>query len=143
MPRIRVRVPGRIAWRDRSGTFHTARVVTRDVGPLGVFIECDGGPLIPLYRLVELTLDRGVRRDEHLPPVLRGRGVWSAVYRVEPLHEEAGRSVGYALRLLVEPERDAERDPRRQVTSLSAWTGKCAARPVDRGAARPARVARA
>ena len=122
--RMPLRVAGRITWRDRDGYAHSARVVTRDVADYGAYVECEHGPQIPLYRLVELTLDRGGRAHEELPTALRRRSVWSAVYRVEPLRPETGRSYGYALRLLVEPPTRVDAPARPQVATLSAWARK-------------------
>jgi len=85
-----------------------ATVVTRDVSESGVYLECRGSDAIPLYRLVYLQLERGVRETDGLPPALREGRVLSAVYRVGPCEPTTGTPSGYALRLLIEPRRRIE-----------------------------------
>ncbi|PYR68492.1 MAG: hypothetical protein DMF88_09145 [Acidobacteria bacterium] len=80
--RRKVRVPGRLTWRDSSGTLRFVSVVTSDVSDLDVFVECQVPASIPLYRLVHFQIERGARECDGLP-------------------------AGYALRLLVEPSRKA------------------------------------
>jgi hypothetical protein len=84
-----------------------ASVVTRDVSEHGVSVDCLSGTPIPRYRLVYFQIDRAERQRVELPQALRGSHVLSAVYRVEPCSAETGLPAGYALRLLVEPERAA------------------------------------
>lgn len=84
-----------------------ASVITRDVSDHGVSVDCLQGTPIPLYRLVYFQVDRAERQHADLPPALRGSHVLSAIYRVDPCSAETGVPGGYALRLLVEPERAA------------------------------------
>lgn len=107
--RRRVRVPGRLTWRDASGTLRFALVVTRDVSELDAFVECQVPTSIPLYRLVHFQIERSARGARDLPHVLQQGKVLSAVYRVGPYHSSTGTPQGYALRLLVEPCRASAR----------------------------------
>lgn len=101
--RRRVTVPGRLTWRDASGTLRFASVVTRDVSDVDVFVECEVPASIPLYRLVHFQVERPARECGDLPPALQQGKVLSAVYRVGPYKSSTGTPQGYALRLLVEP----------------------------------------
>src|SRR6478672_4855155 len=101
--RRKVRVPGRLTWRDSSGTLRFVSVVTSDVSDLDVFVECQVPASIPLYRLVHFQIERGARESDQLPPSLRNGKVLSAVYRVGAYRAATGTPHGYALRLLVEP----------------------------------------
>ena len=103
--RRRIRVPGRLTWRDASGTQRFAPIVTRDVSDFDAFVECQVPASIPLFRLVHLQLDASARSNSGLPAALRLRPgkVLSAVYRVGPYRSSTGTPQGYALRLLVEP----------------------------------------
>jgi hypothetical protein len=105
--RRKVRVPGRLTWRDSSGTLRFVSVVTSDVSDLDVFVECQVPASIPLYRLVHFQIERGARDSHELPASLRGGKVLSAVYRVGAYRAATGTPHGYALRLLVEPGRPA------------------------------------
>ena len=105
--RRNVRGPGRLTWRDASGTLRFVSVVTRDVSDVDVFIECQAPTSIPLYRLVHFQIERPSRETGELPAVLQGGKVLSAVYRVGPYKSATGTPHGYALRLLVEPGRAA------------------------------------
>jgi hypothetical protein len=105
--RLRVAVPGQILWKDARGSTRMAAVVTRDVSPHGVSVECQGGTAIPLYRLVYFQVDRGARNRTDLPAPLRKSTVLSAIFRVGPYSDQTGAPTEYALRLLVEPERQA------------------------------------
>lgn len=102
--RRQIRVPGRLTWRDASGTLRFVSVVTRDVSDVDAFVECQMPASIPLYRLVHFQVERGGHTAE-LPPALRQGKVLSAVYRVGPYRSATGTPQGYALRLLVEPSR--------------------------------------
>ena len=82
-----------------------ASVVTRDVSAHGVSVECQGGMPIPLYRLVYFQVDRSVRGRADLPAPLRKTTVLSAIFRVGQVSDDTGAPAEYALRLLVEPER--------------------------------------
>ena len=103
--RRKVRVPGRLTWRDSSGTLRFVSVVTCDVSDLDVFVECQVPASIPLYRLVHFQIERGARESNELPVSLRGGKVLSAVYRVGAYRAATGTPHGYALRLLIEPTR--------------------------------------
>jgi hypothetical protein len=103
--RLRIVVPGQILWKDARGSTRMASVVTRDVSPHGVSVECQGGSAIPLYRLVYFQVDRGARSRTDLPAPLRKSTVLSAIFRVGPVSDHTGAPTEYALRLLVEPER--------------------------------------
>ena len=105
--RRKVRVPGRLTWRDSSGTLRFVSVMTCDVSDLDAFVECQVPASIPLYRLVHFQIERGARECDGLPPSLRNGKVLSAVYRVGAYRAATGTPHGYALRLLVEPARPA------------------------------------
>jgi hypothetical protein len=105
--RRKVRVPGRLTWRDATGTLRFVSVVTRDVSDVDAFVECQVPASIPLYRLVHFQIERPNNRDmSDLPPALQQGKVLSAVYRVGPYRSSTGTPQGYALRLLVEPKRN-------------------------------------
>jgi hypothetical protein len=101
--RRKVRVAGRLTWRDASGALRFVSVVTRDVSDVDAFVECQAPTSIPLYRLVHFQIERGGRDCSELPPVLQQGKVLSAVYRVGPYKAATGTPQGYALRLLIEP----------------------------------------
>ena len=98
-----VSVPARLTWKDASGAVRFASVMTRDVSEAGVFVECEAGAAIPLYRLVHLQVERNSRGAEQLPSKLREGRVLSAVWRVGPCRRSTGTPSGYALRFLVDP----------------------------------------
>ena len=102
-----ISVPARLTWKDASGAVRFVSVVTRDVSDAGVFVECESGAAIPLYRLVHLQVERSTRTSEQLPSHLREGRVLSAVWRVGPCRRSTGTPSGYALRFLVEPEMPA------------------------------------
>ncbi len=108
-------MPGRLTWRDASGTLRFVSVTTRDISEVDVFVECEMPASIPLYRLVHFQVERPARDGQELPPALRQGKVLSAVYRIGPYKAATGTPQGYALRLLVEPTRRAadvgEREP--------------------------------
>jgi hypothetical protein len=103
--RRKVRIPGRLTWRDGSGTLRFVSVMTRDVSDVDAFVECQVPASIPLYRLVHFQLERPARDVADLPSVFQQGKVLSAVYRVGPYMSATGTPQGYALRLLVEPTR--------------------------------------
>jgi hypothetical protein len=105
--RRRVSVPGRLTWRDSSGTLRFVSVTTRDVSELDAFVECDRPASIPLYRLVHFQVETPARAGTDIPEALKGGKVLSAVYRVGPYQSSTGTPQGYALRLMVEPKRQA------------------------------------
>src|SRR5262245_749085 len=82
--RKKVRVPGRLTWRDASGTLRFVSVVTRDVSDMDAFVECQIPASIPLYRLVHFQIERPARELHDLPPALQQGKVLSAVYRMGP-----------------------------------------------------------
>jgi hypothetical protein len=98
-----VSVPARLTWKDASGAVRFASVMTRDVSDAGVFVECEAGAAIPLYRLVHLQFERTTRGVDQLPSRLREGRVLSAVWRVAPCRRSTGTPAGYALRFLVDP----------------------------------------
>ena len=110
--RLKMRVPGRLTWRDATGALRFVSVMTRDVSDVDVFVECQVPASIPLYRLVHFQLERP-REAAELPLVLQQGKVLSAVYRVGPYKSSTGTPQGYALRLLVEPATRAALPARR------------------------------
>jgi hypothetical protein len=107
--RRKIRVPGRLTWRDASGTLRFVSVVTRDVSDVDAFVECQMPASIPLYRLVHFQIERPARDGQELPAALQQGKVLSAVYRIGPYRAASGTPQGYALRLLVEPKRSSIR----------------------------------
>lgn len=105
--RREISVPARLTWKDASGAVRFASVMTRDVSDAGVFVECEAGAAIPLYRLVHLQFERTTRGADQLPSRLREGRVLSAVWRVAPCRRSTGTPAGYALRFLVEPNMPA------------------------------------
>ena len=105
--RRRLTVPGQIVWKDDRGTTRMAAVRTRDVSDYGVSVECLGGMPIPQFRLVYFQIDREARNRQDLPAVLRKPSVLSAVFRVGSCLQATGAPSDYALRLLVEPQRNS------------------------------------
>jgi hypothetical protein len=97
-------LPARLTWKDQRGTLRFALAVTRDVSEFGVFVECQSPVSIPLYRLVQIQVDRDGHPGEVIPPALRQGRVLSAVYRVAA-QATPGQAPGFALRLMVEPKR--------------------------------------
>jgi hypothetical protein len=104
--RQKVRLAGRLTWRDATGALRFVSVMTRDVSDVDVFVECQVPASIPLYRLVHFQIERPARECGDLPPVLQQGKVLSAVYRVGAYKASTGTPHGYALRLLVEPKRN-------------------------------------
>jgi hypothetical protein len=107
--RRKIRVPGRLTWRDATGTLRFVSVMTRDVSDVDAFVECEMPASIPLYRLVHFQIERPSRDGHDLPTALQQGKVLSAVYRVGPYRASSGTPQGYALRLLVEPKRNTVR----------------------------------
>lgn len=103
-----ITVPGQIVWKDARGNTKLTSVVTRDVSEFGVSVECLNGASIPLYRLVYFQIDRDARHRADIPPALRKPNVLSAVFRVGEDNQAIGGPSSYALRLLVEPARQAQ-----------------------------------
>ena len=65
--RRKIRVAGRLTWRDGSGTLRFVSVVTRDVSDYDAFVECEMPASIPLYRLVHFQVERPARDGQDLP----------------------------------------------------------------------------
>lgn len=106
--RRRVAIPGRLTWRDATGTLRFASVVTRDLSDNDAFVECQMPASIPLYRLVHFQVERSAYDRSDLPPVLRRGKLLSVVYRVGPYASATGTPQGYAIRLLSEPSVSAQ-----------------------------------
>jgi hypothetical protein len=98
-----VSLPARLTWKDQRGTTRFATVMTRNVSDFGVYVECQSPVSIPLYRLVQFSLERDVRDGDALPGALHQGRILSAVYRVTP--PTSSRLQGLALRLMVDPKR--------------------------------------
>jgi hypothetical protein len=106
--RRRLSIPARLTWKDATGAVRFASVTTRDVSDVGVFVECDTGSVIPLYRLVHLQMERPAENADALPRRLQEGRVLSAVWRVAPCKRTTGTPAGYALRFLVDPNDKAQ-----------------------------------
>jgi len=104
--RRNVELPARLTWKDQRGTTRFASVMTRNVSEYGVYVECQSGVSIPLYRLVQFQLERDVRESDALPATFRQGRILSAVYRVSRGTAD-GTPQGLALRLMVDPGRNA------------------------------------
>jgi hypothetical protein len=116
--RRKVRLQGRLTWRDAGGALRCASVVTKNVSDLDAFVECQAPASIPLYRLVHFQLERACREQAGLPVAFQRGKILSAVYRVGPYRAATGTPQGYALRLLVEP--GAETSPAGRMTAATA-----------------------
>ena len=79
-------------------------MIARNVSEHGVYVECQSSVSIPMFRLVQLQLERDVRESDMLPDALRQGRVLSAVYRVSPA-SAAGTPQGLALRMMIDPHR--------------------------------------
>jgi hypothetical protein len=104
---VAIAVPARITWKDASGAVRFTSVMTRDVSDAGAFVECETGAAIPLYRLVQLQVERSAASNLQLPMRLREGRVLAAVWRVGPCRRSTGTPSGYALRFLIEPQVEA------------------------------------
>jgi len=100
-----VSLPARLTWKDQRGTTRFASVVARNVSEHSVYVECQSPVSIPLFRLVQLQLERDVRTGDALPEALQHGRVLSAVYRVSP--PSPSQRQGLALRMMVDPKRSA------------------------------------
>ena len=96
-----VSLPARLTWKDARGTMRFASVIARNVSEFGVYIECPTPVSIPLYRLVQVQIERDGVSTSAIPPALTHGRVLSAVYRVSPA--SMTRRQGLALRLMVDP----------------------------------------
>ena len=110
-----VSLPARLTWKDQRGTTRFATVVARNVSDFGVYVECHSPISIPLFRLVQLQLERDVRSGDALPDTLQQGRVLSAVYRVSP--PSASQPQGLALRLMVDPRRAVAVEQDRRATA--------------------------
>ena len=104
--RYAVALPARLTWKDQRGASRFATVIARNVSEYGVYVECQSIVSIPLYRLVQIQLEREARESDVLPDALKQGRVLSAVYRVSA-PTRAGKPQGIALRLMVDPKRKA------------------------------------
>jgi hypothetical protein len=100
-----VTLPARLTWKDQHGATRFATVVVRNVSDIGAYVECPSPVSIPLFRLVQVQLERDVRGSAILPDALQQGRVLSAVYRVTPPSPSSPQ--GLALRLMVDPRRAA------------------------------------
>ena len=101
-----VELPARLTWKDQRGATRFASVIARNVSEFGVYVESPSPLSIPLFRLVQLQLERSAIKGECLPESLQQGGrVLSAVYRVSPPSPTSRQ--GLALRLMVDPRRAA------------------------------------
>ena len=75
-----------------------------------------------MYRLVYFQVDRAARSRTDLPAPLRKSSVLSAVFRVGPVSDVTGAPADYALRLMVEPERQA-------ATTRATWESEAGSHP--------------
>ena len=106
-----VSLPARLTWKDARGTMRFASAIARNVSDFGLYIECPTPVSIPLYRLVQVQIERdGVAANAIPPALMRGR-VLSAVYRVSPA--SMTQRQGLALRLMVDPRTMAAAEPAR------------------------------
>ncbi len=96
-------LPARLTWKDQRGATRFASVVTRNVSEFGLFVEALSPISIPLYRVVQIQLEREGRDTPGVPASLKDGRMLSAVYRVLPPTRD-GRQ-GFALRLMVDPKR--------------------------------------
>jgi hypothetical protein len=109
--RRNVCLPARLTWKDARGTMRFASAVARNVSEFGVYVECLSPVSIPLFRLVQVQLERDGAVTSALPAALvRGR-VLSAVYRISP--PSMSKKQGLALRLMVDPRTMAAAEPAR------------------------------
>jgi len=106
-----IAVPARLTWKDARGMTRFASVVARNVSEFGVYVECSTPVSIPLYRLVQLQLDRVASEQGAVPTALRQGRVLSAVYRVS--RPSPSRPQGLGLRMMVDPCRVAAIEQRR------------------------------
>jgi hypothetical protein len=103
-------LPARLTWKDQRGTTRFASVVTRNISDHGVYVESHSFVAIPIYRLVQVQIERDAPATEGLPEALRRGRVLSAVYRVSP-PTASGKRQGFALRLMIDPKRQVAAAP--------------------------------
>lgn len=102
--RHEITLPARLTWKDQRGATRFASVVTRNVSEFGVYVESQSPLSLPLYRLVQVQLERECREGDRVPTALKDGRTLAAVYRVTPPAYAGGRH-GLALRLMVDPKR--------------------------------------
>ena len=110
-----VALPARLTWKDQRGATRFASVVARNVSDFGVYVECQSPVSIPLFRLVQLQLERDSRDGARLPDPLQQGRVLSAVYRVSP--PSGSHPQGLALRLMIDPKRNAVMEQQTRATA--------------------------
>jgi len=98
-----VELAARLTWKDQRGATRFVSVTARNVSDFGLYVECHTPVSIPLYRLVQIQLERQDRNTDAIPRALRQGRVLSAVYRVSPKSKSLPQGLG--LRLLIEPKR--------------------------------------
>jgi len=101
MSRRTVSLPMRLTWKDARGTMRFATGVTRNVSEFGLYVECSTPVSIPLYRLVQVQIERDGMASSDVPSWVRCGRVLSAVYRVSPA--SMSQRQGFALRLMIDP----------------------------------------
>ena len=111
-----VALPARLTWKDQRGATRFASVVARNVSEYGVYVECQSIVSIPLYRLVQVQLEKESSETDAIPAALRQGRVLSAVYRIAP-PRPSGKPQGLALRLMVDPKRSAATIERGRATA--------------------------
>ena len=62
-----VSLPARLTWKDARGTMRFATGVARNVSDFGVYIECQTPVSLPLYRIVQVQIERDGRRPRRSP----------------------------------------------------------------------------
>ena len=113
-----VALAARLTWKDQRGATRFASVTARNVSEFGVYVECQTQVSIPLYRLVQIQLERQGGDIDGLPRALRQGRVLSAVYRVSARSKSLPQ--GLALRLLVEPKRQPAQTTQIEQTRATA-----------------------
>ena len=106
-----VSFPARLTWKDARGAMRFASGIARNVSEFGVYIECPTPVSIPLYRLVQVQIERDGVPSSAIPSALMRGRVLSAVYRVSPA--SMTKRQGLALRLMVDPRTIAAVEPTR------------------------------
>jgi len=109
--RREVSFPARLTWKDARGTMRFASAIARNVSDLGIYLECPTPVSIPLYRLVQVQIERSGTSPQAVPPALTRGRVLSAVYRVSPA--SMSKRQGLALRLMVDPRTISAAEPAR------------------------------
>ncbi len=85
--------------------------MTRNVSAIGVYVECDSPVSIPLFRLVQFQLERDACKNER---AARHPANGARAERGLPRPPPSGsQRQGLALRLMVDPRRNAVAEPQR------------------------------